>query len=179
MSYTVSLGSKAEYISFNSKSADLRARYLSNFIGCQITIPFHTGENLTFPTAEHAFQASKFYLNGHYDYARTFTNINMSSAEAKKAGKGLRLNQQELQNWNDLVKQVQNYICWEKMKNSPGLKEYLISTKGLYLLHHEALGRWSQYGGVFLEKSPFNDGRLWLKGDNLLGKIWMEIRDGM
>lgn len=177
MSYTFSVASKSEYVSFNSKSSDPKARYLSNFIGCTITIPFHTGEILTFPTAEHAFQASKFYLNGYYDYARKFTNTNMSSIEAKKTGKGLRLNQQELQQWNNLVKQVQTYICWEKIKNSPGLKEYLISTRGIYLLHLEALGKWSQYGGVFLEKSPFNDGKLWLKGDNLLGKIWMEIRD--
>lgn len=177
MNYTVSVNNKSEYISFNSKSADLKARYLSNFIGSSITIPFHTGETLTFPSAEHAFQASKFYLNGHYDYARTFTNVNMTALEAKKAGKALKLNQNELKHWSMLVRQAQNYICWEKIKSTQGLREYLISTKGLYLLHLEVMGSWSEYGGVFLEKSPFNDGKLWLKGNNLLGNIWMQIRD--
>ena len=179
MNYTVSLNDKSQYISFNSKSSDLKARYLSNFIGNSITIPFGTGETLTFPTAEHAFQASKFYINGHYDYARTFTNTNMTAIEAKKAGKALKLSPHELQIWSNVVKQAQIFICWEKIKTTPGLCEYLISTKGKYLLHLEALGRWSEYGGVFLEKSPFNDNKLWLKGNNLLGNIWMEIRDNM
>lgn len=177
MSYSFCLNNKSEYVSFNSKSSDLKAQYLSNFIGCQITIPFHTGEILTFPTSEHAFQASKFYLNGIHDYARIFTNNTMSASDAKRAGKKYRLNHEQLQLWAGLVKDVQIFICWEKIKNSPGLREYLISTKGLYLLHHEAFGTWSEYGGVFLQNSPFNDGKLWLKGNNLLGLIWMGIRD--
>lgn len=179
MSYTVSVANRAEYISFNSKSSDQRARYLSNFIGCEITIPFQTGEILTFPTAEHAFQASKFYLNGYYDYARTFTNKTMSPVDAKKTGKSLRLNEEQLKLWASLVKDVQIFICWEKIKNTPELKEYLISTDGFYLLHHEAFGKWSEYGGVFLEKSPYGDNRLWLKGNNLLGVIWMGIRNNI
>lgn len=177
MSYTVSVSNKSEYITFNSKSADLKARYLSNFADCEIKITFPTNEVLSFPTGEHAFQASKFYINGHHEYARTFTDRTMSALDAKKNGKKLKLSQNELQIWANSVKQLQYYICWFKVQNTPGLKEYLIETRGRYLLHLEALGKWSEYGGVFLEKSQFNDGRLWLKGNNLLGQVWMQLRD--
>ena len=179
MSFVFHLNDKSEYISFNSKSKNQSDQFLSNFIGGPVRLTYQTGETLTYQTGEHAFQSAKFYLTNHFEYARTFVGSQyLTALDAKRAGKTFRLDSNELNYWNLCVKDIQYYICIEKLKNIQGLKEYLISTKK-YLLHLEAFGSWSIYGGVFLEKSPFNDGKLWLKGNNLLGKVWMEIRDSI
>lgn len=184
--FIFSLNDRSEYISFNSKSKDQRDQFFSNFIDGPVVINYSTGKVLKYQTGEHAFQSAKFYLTGHCDYARNFVIINNNESiyktpsEAKKAGKALRLNQTELDYWsNSCFRYIQYSICMYKINTIPGFKEYLISTKRKYLLHHEALGKWPIYGGVFLEKSPFSDQLLWLKGDNLLGKMWMEIRNSL
>lgn len=72
MSFAFSVSSKNDYLTFNSKSKDPKMAYLPNFSDCVITIPFKTGETLTYNTGEHAFQSAKFYLNGYFDYTKTF-----------------------------------------------------------------------------------------------------------
>lgn len=186
--------SEDDYISFSSKSKHKDMRILSNFdTGASIEI-----DGRTYPSGEHAFQGSKFFVAAEVtedpirkerllQHAVKFEGDSLyesrikSAHEAQKSGKKnvLPLSDHEIQHWNSEMQKIQYTICREKVRKSPDLVVLLLFTDTKYLVHQERLTGWPRHGGGFLksENSPFNDGKRWLKGDNILGKIWMEIRD--
>lgn len=194
--FTVSVAGPDEYISFYSKSADPRARLLSNFIGGPVTISYgllaiDSANQVTYATGEHAFQAAKFVVvanksprSRHRELTQYADMFEISKGEfptaldAKRGGKAFRLTSEELELWHQHTLEVQKQICQSKLEQSADLREFLVSSNEKYLLHFERSSGWSEYGGTFLSKdaSPFRDGRCWLKGNNKLGCLWMDIR---
>jgi predicted NAD-dependent protein-ADP-ribosyltransferase YbiA (DUF1768 family) len=199
--YKTGFDSADEYTTFYSKSASAGARMLSNFSSHNITIDYGfigLSAVCQYPTGEHAFQGGKFQILGSLAekgserqeellaHASKFEGESarvcpLSTPEAaKKAGgkSGIRLTDSELALWGRYTMTLQEQICREKLK-SADIRECLASTGDLYLVHFERATGWPRYGACVLtpEKSPFADGRRWMKGDNLLGVMWMELRN--
>ena len=173
-------------IQFYSRSRSHKE--LSNFFVANITIL----EN-TFITGEHAFHYFKYTIVSDAienqedinrvdrvktlrDYADGFKGVSPSFETpniAKKAGgkKGLRLTPGEIEIWNKESSRVQHMICREKIRQHPEVSRCLFDTREEYLLHFE-LGRQPFWGGRIDKKSGE------MIGDNHLGLIWMNIRNG-
>lgn len=193
-----------EFITFFSKSKDVRARMLSNFdIGTRGMVVYmnydrifpEMGDFSSYPTGEHAFQGAKFKILGHLSSeegrkaALLAHSVNFESptckyptaSEAKSAGgKGklsIRLTGQELATWESYCMIVQIHICESKLQQ-PEVRRFLVETKDKYLVHNERAIKWPRYGASVLSaaNSPFQDGLRWMKGDNLLGIAWMQMR---
>lgn len=190
-------------MTFYSKSANVHARLLSNFSTNAICIDFSClcGEHMdiaTYPSGEHAFHGGKFKIISAQpgvcgarqaellEYSRLFEGNKLkdchfkSSADAKKAGgkSGIRLTEGELRNWDAQSILLQEQICREKLKD-PATLQFLLSTEDQYLVHFERATGWPRYGAMVLaaENSAYNDGLRWMKGDNLLGEMWMKLRE--
>eukprot|EP01032_Pedospumella_encystans_P020765 gene20765-23584_t len=153
---------------------------------------------VTYPSGEHAFHGGKFKIisaqseANHVrqaellEYSRLFEGNTLkdchfkSPADAKKAGgkSGIRLTENELRNWDAQSMLLQEQICRGKLKD-PATLQFLLSTEDRYLVHFERATGWSRYGAVVLtaENSPYHDGLRWMKGDNLLGEMWMKLRE--
>jgi predicted NAD-dependent protein-ADP-ribosyltransferase YbiA (DUF1768 family) len=201
MHYYFYLTDPFDYISFYSKSKDRNAALLSNFSIGQVDIDFSKyfnapGVVLWYPTGEHAFQGSKFKVIAAFTaveqrkeelltYAAQFESSDthprshfLNPAAAKRGGRVLRLTPDELELWACHSQDIQIQICESKIVHNERIAAYLLSTGESYLLHFERSNSWPDYGGSFLkpENSPFQDGKMWLKGNNRLGQIWMDIR---
>jgi len=203
MSHPKFFSSEKEYVMFYSKSADVNSRLLSNFSPNTICIDFaYLGvphrSIATYPSGEHAFHGGKFKILSAQstvssarqeellDHSRRFEGATLkdchytSAADAKYGGGrgGVQLTETELREWNICSMLLQEQICREKLKE-PEILEYLLSTDGKYLVHHEQAPGWPRYGAVVLsaEDSPYNDGMRWMQGDNLLGEMWMTLRE--
>jgi hypothetical protein len=202
MIYKKSFSSEVEYITFYSKSANARARLLSNFFSRAVCIDFsflggqHVGF-ATYPSGEHAFHGGKFKIISAQlgvssarhaellDHSRMFEGATvkdshyLSASDAKKAGgkTGIRLTGAELQKWDIHSMLLQEQICRDKLKN-PEVLQFLLSTTGRYLIHNERATGWPRYGAMVLtaQNSPYSDGMRWMKGDNLLGEMWVTLR---
>lgn len=193
--------SDAEYMTFYSKSADVEARMLSNFSTHTVNIDYNfIGKNAVcrYPTGEHAFQGGKFrvlglLLEGNvsrqtelFNHARLFEGnslqtCSISSAAAAKAagGKGgVRLHESEMAQWEHFSLVIQKQICDSKLEHEE-VREYLLSTEDIYLVHNERATGWPRYGAMVLrpENSRFRDNKRWMKGDNVLGQMWMSARE--
>jgi predicted NAD-dependent protein-ADP-ribosyltransferase YbiA (DUF1768 family) len=201
-----SFASASEYVTFYSRSANVDMRLLSNFAtgAAPITIDFAAVKSMpsdagsaTFATGEHAFQGGKYRIlalcsedPGRAEqmmaHARTFempTNVYATAAEAKRAGGkrgGVCLTERETQHWaHHLCMELQEQICRAKLAADPRVAAVLRGTGDTYLVHHErATGGWPRYGGSVASKAD-DEGRRWMKGDNLLGEMWMYMRRAM
>ena len=192
--YETYVESSDDYISFNSKSKNIESRLLSNFDN---SVPVVI-DGRVYPTGEHAFQGCKFIESAQIcdeserkdlllRHATRFEGESLSSCliksagDAQRAGKrnALPLTEDEVRNWSDKMLHIQYAICKEKVNKIPEVARYLLSSENKYLVHQERLTGWPLHGGGFLkpENSPFQDGRRWLKGNNVLGKVWMSIRE--
>jgi predicted NAD-dependent protein-ADP-ribosyltransferase YbiA (DUF1768 family) len=201
--YKAAFDSPDSYITFYSKSADEYSRTLSNFFVSPVCIDYTAlsgkgGCICTYPTGEHAFHGGKFKLLGLQlvetdprqevllSYSLLFEGESVTTCalptpkEAKRAGghAGLQLTLEELARWEQCSMKLQEQICREKLKDAV-TRKFLEGTRDRYLVHYEAGVNWPCYGATILtpEDSPFGDGRSWMKGDNLLGEVWMKLRE--
>jgi predicted NAD-dependent protein-ADP-ribosyltransferase YbiA (DUF1768 family) len=104
----------------------------------------------------------------------------MNGGELKKKGgmKGMRLNGDEIGVWNRMGVVVQEKICRYKYENNEVVKEVLESSRNKILVHpamrcndEKVRSRlWEGRGRVI-------DGKMVVLGCNMLGNIWMKIRD--
>lgn len=117
----------------------------------------------------------KFEIDGEYGC--------LSGGETKKKGgkKGLLLRPNELQIWINKGGDVQRKICRYKYEHVEGVRECLEKNKDKILIHpalrvsDEKVKFCVWEGrGVVVENGHFK-----VLGGNLLGNIWMEIRDSM
>ena len=179
-----------EHIYFYARKQQFRC--LSNFSHHSITIQdnFSTRK---YSTGEHCFHGEKYFLISQHistgerkekllSYSRKFLeNSNLDSPIlAKRAGgkKGLALTTEELDIWDTLNVEVQRKICLWKIQNYPEIKEELLKTQAKILIHpalrvREEKVKERKWEGRMIE----TEGEKKIIGQNMLGKIWMEVRD--
>lgn len=174
-----------QYIQFYSKSADLNSRYLSNFtempLGIKIPKHFHVRdmEGLTFPTVEHAFQASKLIFSG---VAITSVNImelselsenKLTAQQAKTRGGRKHFNSigitLDIGRWNSIAIDVMRDLVVARFASDERFKDIVLNAKKkqMKFKHFERSGAKSVWGGFMKEG-------MWL-GQNQLGKIMDDL----
>ncbi len=134
-------------------------RWLSNFWPCSIAY-----DGVAYPSAEHAFQAAKTLE--HKERLR-FAEVslayaigpNMTCAEAKRAGRALKIRP----DWEQVKMQVMRDVLREKFKHVD-LAQKLLDTG------NEALIEGNTWGDRVWGQCPVG------VGENLLGRLLMEIR---
>ena len=127
-------------------------RFLSNFWECDIKF-----EGITYPSAEHAYQASK---TTDMDLRRIISQL-PSPAAAKRMGREISLRP----GWDRMKVLYMRKIVSEKFYQNEDLYVKLVSTRPAKLIEGNT------WGDKFWGESPLGHGR------NELGKILMSIRD--
>lgn len=128
-------------------------RWLSNFWKVNI---LHDGK--VYPSVEHAYQAAKSLDE---DWKITCLNNNISPGKIKRLSKDIEIRS----DWNKSRVKLMYTLCLKKFMKEP-LKSKLLSTKNILLVEGNY---WNDtFWGVDLKTN---------KGENMLGKILMHIRD--
>jgi hypothetical protein len=133
-------------VGFNKKNG---VEFLSNFHPSTIFF-----EKMSYPTVEHAYQASKTL-----DFSsRELIKKSKSPNDAKKLGRALILRE----DWDIVKLNIMRQLIREKFKN-PFLRHLLINTEKFSLINENKWNDkfWGTCGGV---------------GENWLGKILEEVR---
>lgn len=127
--------------------------FLSNFYPSPVT---YLG--VTYPTAEHAYQAQKTYDQKEHDRIL----MAPTPGRAKRIGKTVKCHP----SWNTLRVDVMKGVIWSKFSQNPGLGQRLLATGNVTLIEGNVWGDrfWGQVDGF---------------GENMLGKILMEVRTGL
>lgn len=163
------MNSQLDYIYFFSGKKAFRS--LSNFWENEVVI-----DDRIYQSGEHAFHGEKLFRLGHTKYANKFTKPSSYTphmAKQKGGENGLRLNDQELAQWANISIDVQKEICKYKLRYEE-VKEDLINSKGKLLIH-QALSCRNTENCIW--EGRYVDGNV--VGKNLLGNIWMELRDNL
>ena len=169
-------------INFFSRKQEFRS--LSNFWEGNIQIASRLYES-----GEHCFHGEKYYRLADLstnllrkamllDYSQLFMKPSYKTgAEAKMFGsaKGLRLTSEELAQWSTVSVEVQKEICEWKLQNYEEVREDLVKS-GSKILIHPAMRCSHVESRIWEGKASLNDGKLVVLGQNMLGKIWMELR---
>ena len=144
-------------------------------------------DDRVYESGEHAFHGEKFFRLGLagtdratvlMDYAANFIKPSgYTPAMAKKMGgkKGLLLTEEEQLRWSKISPQVQKEICEYKLMYDE-VKQDLLQSKGK-LLVHPALRCSHPEKCIWEGKATVVDGKTVILGKNLLGQIWMELRE--
>lgn len=130
--------------------------FLSNFSACVLEY-----QGITYPTTEHAYQASKTMDHD----CRVLISKLATPGQSKKAGKIVDIRP----DWHEIKFQVMEDILQIKF-NQPNLKVKLLETGDVELVE----GNWwhdNDWGNCTCEKC------LDIVGQNNLGKILMKIRN--
>jgi len=125
--------------------------FLSNFYPSPVSL-----EGIDYPTAEHAYQASKSALKE----AREKIAECATPAEAKALGRHIHLRK----DWSETAAlQAMKEVLLTKFKQNPVIGQRLLCTSPSRLIERNTWGDtfWGEYQG---------------RGDNHLGKLLMEVR---
>ena len=163
---------------------------LSNFWKCKLIIS-HDNEEREYDSGESCFHGEKFILIGKLckdeirkqqliEYGLRFL-IDVCKKDGnvvKKMGRGFILTSEELDLWNILSISVQIEICRYKFENYEVVREDLNKSKGKILVHpalrcSEDKLQYRLWEG----KGIVVDGKIKIIGNNMLGNLWMELRD--
>lgn len=171
-----------EYVTFWSGKKELRS--LSNFWESELVV-----DGIVYESGEHCFHGEKYRRLGLFckgergnkllEYSKKFRSPSgLSSFEAKKLGgkRGLMLNEDEIILWNNMSVSVQKDICTAKLAIEEVAND-IAKSGNKYLLHptlrcREADCHTKFWSGKLVERN----GRKVVIGENMLGKIWMEVR---
>ena len=143
-------------MSDSKKISSFRGKYefLSNFYGCKVEF-----EGVSFPSAEHAFQAAKALDTD----SRVAMAVCPSAKDAKHCGRRLPLRE----DWEQVKISVMKAVVRDKFARNisdTDIQKLLLDT-----------------GDAYLEEGNSHGDRFWGtvkgKGQNWLGKILMEVRD--
>ena len=169
---------------FYSKSKAPIAKYISNSQllskGLEIppTYPVRGMVGWAFPTIEHAFQATKIYLSGGEDLARTLSSPSgdgMDALAVKRAGGRAAFKATNITldfgQWNSISPSVMRSLVHARSAVDPEYARILAATVrlGISLRHFERSGEKSIWGGHFRK----GDG-MWV-GQNRLGSIMTSV----
>lgn len=126
--------------------------YLSNFYLCEIR---YAGRN--HPSAEHAFQSAKAVPGDTHDY--DWVASAQSPGEAKRRGRQITCRR----DWEDIKVSVMKQVVKAKFTQNHSLRQQLLSTGTRHLEEGNNHGDtfWGTVNG---------------EGENMLGKILMEVR---
>lgn len=161
-----------QFITFFSKKADFRS--LSNFYECKVEI-----DDAVYPSGENAYQSQKFLTAANVceDAERKkklleYAKLLATSFNPKSDSRLMTLTEAELRAWDATCVIVQTEICKSKL-HDPAVVRDLLASGDAVLVHPtrkpvEKLTRWE--GRVV-------NGRL--VGENMLGQIWMRIREDL
>lgn len=175
-------------INFFFKKEEFKS--LSNFWECNIIIKDgkHTRE---YNSGESCFHGEKFIRVGKLckdknrkkellEYGNKFLRgvCEKNGAVVKKMGRQFILDKDELDLWNILSIDVQNEICKYKYENYVEVRNDLVKSKGKILIHPAMRCSEEKLKSRLWEgKGVVIDGKIEVIGKNMLGKLWMNIRD--
>ena len=177
---------------FNFFSKKKEGRELSNFYEGVIVL-----EERTYGSGEAAFHGTKHMKVGDttddptrkqelYEYAKKFELgqefSSLPENEIKKRGgkgkHGMKLGVNEIKKWEELCLDVQREICKYKYENDDDVRRVLNSTTGKVLIHPAMrCNREKVKSRLWEGRGEICDGNLVVLGGNMLGNIWMKIRD--
>jgi predicted NAD-dependent protein-ADP-ribosyltransferase YbiA (DUF1768 family) len=185
---------------FDSKSkGDIKV--LSNFYKCDIKV-----DNTFYPSGEHAYHGQKYKQiaaettnitgnkrkNELEDYADKFTSSgefkDLFDGKIKTKGgkKGMMLDEEERKLWSgSLGEKVQEEICQWKFDHCDKVKETLLATGDKTLVHRKgrtnaiefSKNEKKQRDTIWEGLCVVEDGKVKVYGSNILGKVWMRIRE--
>ena len=115
-----------------------------------------------------------------FEYGSRFLRgvCDKNGAVVKKMGRKLILDSDELELWNRLSIKVQEEICKYKYENYLEVREYLLKSKGKVLIHPAMRCSEEKVKSRLWEgKGVVVDGKIEVIGRNMLGNLWMNIRD--
>lgn len=134
-------------------------RFLSNFAACSNMEPLY---GVGVRTVEHAFQALKC---AYEDDARKVLRAATPAIAKRRARK-----YQRVHNWNEIKVHVMRQALKQKFAPGTVMRFKLDATKGSTLIEGNT------WGDRFWGMTQDDQGR-W-QGQNMLGRLLMEIRDG-
>lgn len=103
-----------------------------------------------------------------------------NGAVVKKMGRKFILSKEELELWCSLSIEVQNEICKYKYENYEEVREELMKSKGKILVHPAMRCSEEKVKTRLWEgKGVVVDGKIQVIGRNMLGNLWMSIRDNV
>lgn len=174
-------------INFYSKKKEFNS--LSNFW----ENPIITGDGSFYQSGEHCFHGEKYKKLGNISndinrkkellkYSKKFLNVSEFKTPniAKKMGgkSGLKLTEEELKTWEVISIKVQEEICVYKVKNYSAVREDLKKSHNKILVHSLLRVKLENLNTRIWEgKAIIKNGEIEIIGKNLLGKIWMKIRE--
>jgi predicted NAD-dependent protein-ADP-ribosyltransferase YbiA (DUF1768 family) len=190
---------ESEVVYFDSKSkGDIKV--LSNFYKCDIKV-----DNTLYPSGEHAFHGEKYKqiaekgtnITGTKrkkeleDYGEKFTSSgefkDLFDGKIKTKGgkKGMMLDENERKLWASLGEKVQEEISQWKFDHCDKVKETLLATGDKTLVHRKgrtnalefAKNEKKQKDTIWEGLCVVEDGKVKVYGKNILGKVWMKIRE--
>ena len=177
---------KENVINFYFKKKEYQS--LSNFYECDITI-----NNRTYQTGEHCFHGEKFICiadhcedndrkNKLLEHSKIFLKpasfITGAQAKSKGGKKGFLLNEKELELWTNYSIEIQKQICKYKLENYEIVSQDLLNSGNKILIHpafrvNEEKVKKANWEG----KGIVKDNKVNVLGQNMLGKLWMELRN--
>jgi len=123
--------------------------------------------------------AIKFEKDGDFE---DLTAAQLKSKGGKSKKNGFQLDERELAMWSEKCIEVQRQICQYKFDNNEDVRATLISSGKKILVHSANRTSLAKVSECFWEgKAVLNQDETAVEvlGRNELGKIWMEIREGL
>ena len=167
-------------------------RCLSNFWECVVKI--EDGEEVReYNSGESSFHGEKFVRIGKLckdekrreelmEYGSRFVRgvCEKEGGVVKKMGRKFILSKEELELWYRLSVDVQIEICKYKYENYEEVREELVKSGNRVLIHPAMRCSEEKVKSRLWEgKGVVVDGKIEVLGGNMLGKMWMKIRDVM
>ena len=165
-------------------------RCLSNFWKCVVRIEDEE-EVREYDSGESCFHGEKFLRVGKLcenenrkrdllEYSSRFLRgvCEKNGGLVKKMGRNFILNKEELELWYMLSVDVQIEICKYKYENYEEVRNELMKSKGKILIHPAMRCSEENVKNKLWEgKGVIVDGNIEVIGMNMLGNLWMKIRD--
>jgi len=165
-------------------------RCLSNFWECIIVIK-DEDEVREYDSGESCFHGEKFIRIGKFckdenrkrlllEYGSRFLRgvCETDGAVIKRMGRKFILNKDELDLWYKLSIEVQKDICKYKYDNYEEVRNELVKSKGRVLIHPAMRCNEEKVKSKLWEgKGVVINGKINVIGGNMLGNLWMKIRD--
>ena len=131
----------------------------SNFYMCNVTY-----DGVTYTNSEAAWQAQKVE---NEDDRREFANLNPS--KAKSLGRRVRLRS----DWEDVKYELMKKVLYCKFSQHPELQSILLGTGDTYIEENTTGWHDNIWGNCNCDRCKH------IKGQNLLGKALMEVREAI
>ena len=157
---------------------------LSNFWECHVVVG-----SREYASGELCFHGEKFIRIGELcqdetrkqallSYGSKFLKGPIHGNIVKKMGRSFILTPAELDLWDKISIEVQVEICKYKYDNYEIVREDLCKSRGNILIHPAMRCNAEKVKERLWEgRSIIIDGKLEIIGQNMLGKIWMNLRD--